>query len=77
MTADQRPDPASANGTSPRGSGMGALAAPWLMIAAVGLGVLGGLAIDRHWQSAPWGLLGCTLFSLIAGVYLVYREGAR
>ena len=77
MTSAQRPDQPPAGGKSPRGSGLGALAAPWLMVAAVGLGVIGGLAIDRHWQIAPWGLLGCALFGLIAGVYLVYREGTR
>lgn len=55
-------------------AGMGAA---WLLIGSVVIGVVIGLGIDRHFKTMPWATLGCSLFFMAAGIYLVIREGSR
>lgn len=56
---------------------LAASSAPWLMIAATVLGVGGGLALDRWLDCTPWGVLGCSLAGIAAGIAMVIREGSR
>jgi F0F1-type ATP synthase assembly protein I len=56
---------------------LAASSAPWLMIAATVMGVVGGLALDRWLDCTPWGVLGCSLAGIAVGIYLVIREGSR
>lgn len=56
---------------------LAASSAPWLMIAATVMGVVGGLALDRWLDCTPWGVLGCSLAGIGVGIYLVIREGSR
>lgn len=56
---------------------LAASSAPWLMIAATVMGVVGGLALDRWLDCTPWGVLGCSLAGIAIGIYMVIREGSR
>jgi F0F1-type ATP synthase assembly protein I len=74
------PEPSDRKPASQRGRGtswLAASAAPWLMLAAVVMGVVAGVLLDGHFGSAPWGVVLCSGFGLAAGVYLVVREGNR
>ena len=53
------------------------MAAAWLLIGSVVIGVALGLGIDHHFKTMPWATLGCSLFFMAAGIYLVIREGSR
>ena len=53
------------------------MGAAWLLIGSVVIGVALGLGIDNHFKTMPWATLGCSLFFMAAGIYLVIREGSR
>jgi F0F1-type ATP synthase assembly protein I len=40
----------------------------------VGLGLLVGTWIDRHWHCKPWGTVGGAMVGMIAGMYLLIRD---
>lgn len=77
--SDQRPAAPSAPTGTPteKSSPLAGMGAAWLLIGSVVIGVAIGLGIDHHFKSMPWATLGCSLFFMAAGIYLVIREGSR
>jgi F0F1-type ATP synthase assembly protein I len=47
------------------------------VVATVAGGALAGYWIDRHYRSAPWGLLIGSVLGLLAGLYNLIRETLR
>jgi hypothetical protein len=47
------------------------------VVATVAGGALVGYWIDRHYKSAPWGLLIGSVLGLLAGLYTLVREALR
>jgi F0F1-type ATP synthase assembly protein I len=47
------------------------------MAAGVGLGLIIGLWLDKKFGWSPWGTVVCTTLGLIAGMYLLIRDGMR
>ena len=43
----------------------------------VGLGIVIGQALDRRYGWAPWGTFVCVMLGLVAGMYLLIKEGMR
>ena len=46
-------------------------------VAAVAGGAVVGYWVDRHFKSAPWGLLVGSVLGLLAGLYNLVRETLR
>ncbi len=49
----------------------------YTMMGAVGLGVGGGWALDRHLGSSPRWLVGLSMLGLVVGFYHLVREALR
>lgn len=73
--SDQRP--AAPSAPSRKSNPLAGMGAAWLLIGSVVIGVALGLSIDHHFKTMPWATLGCSLFFMAAGIYLVIREGSR
>ena len=58
----------------PDGSSIGGF---YTMIGSLGLGVLIGWAIDRHYGTSPWWTLGASCFFLVVGFYHLIRASGR
>jgi F0F1-type ATP synthase assembly protein I len=63
-------DDSSSNKPSP-------MASVYTLVAAVAIGVGIGLALDKYFGSAPWGLLGSSMLFLVAGFYNLIKESSR
>jgi len=46
-------------------------------LAGVGVGVVGGLALDRFTPTAPWGLIGGVMLGFLVGTYNVVRAATE
>ncbi|HYE05129.1 MAG TPA: AtpZ/AtpI family protein [Planctomycetota bacterium] len=49
----------------------------YTMMGAVGLGVGGGWALDRHLGTSPRWLIGLSMLGLVVGFYHLVREAMR
>jgi F0F1-type ATP synthase assembly protein I len=47
------------------------------MAVGVVLGIVVGQWLDRKYNWAPWGTLGCAMLGISAGMYMLIREGLR
>lgn len=72
---DHREQPKPADTSTNKGAG--AIGGPYLMLAAVLLGVGIGYALDRHHGTMPRWTAGLGLLGIAVGLYHVVREANR
>jgi len=60
-----------------RRSEMGLSGMGFDLAASVGVGALLGWWIDRQYETAPWGVVICSLIGIVGGLYNFARMGQR